>query len=115
MRGKHRWELLLKIPGGHKYYRERLTGRIGVADQSGMYPEDTDDGVLYLDPRGDVTMGRYTISVPVIPEFGDRRLTTIEAAGDCNLLTTHLNVTIVDRHGNRHLPPERIIHHTDAP
>lgn len=45
------WMLTLKVD--HKYFTEfgpeGRTGRIGVADDSGKTPDDTDDGPLYLD------------------------------------------------------------------
>lgn len=43
------WKLLKDFrPDGHAYYADGR-GRVAIADCSGKLPEDTDDGVLYLD------------------------------------------------------------------
>ena len=45
------WTLIKDFrPKGHAYYKDR-TGGVSVADDSGKLPEDTDDGVLYIDDR----------------------------------------------------------------
>lgn len=33
----------------HNYFRDRKTGYIAIADDSGKYPDETDDGILYVD------------------------------------------------------------------
>ena len=44
-----RWSLLASVPRCHRFFQCLSTGRIAMADRSGYYPEQTDDGVLYLD------------------------------------------------------------------
>jgi hypothetical protein len=38
-----------KVNRGHKFFRDQDTGRVAIADWSGDYPHQTDDGVLWLD------------------------------------------------------------------
>ena len=33
----------------HNYFRDRKTGQLAIADDSGQYPDETDDGILYVD------------------------------------------------------------------
>jgi len=73
----NRWELLLKVKGGHRYFAELShvglrTGRIGIADNSGRYPEDTDDGVLVYDPSRVVVLGSQAFRIPVKKDRDDR-------------------------------------------
>ncbi len=53
-----RWLLHLSHAGGHRYFFDLESPldplhpfgpRVGIADESGLYPENTTDGVLYLD------------------------------------------------------------------
>lgn len=34
--------------GGHKLFRSNIDGQVAIADWSGVYPENTDDGILYV-------------------------------------------------------------------
>lgn len=43
------WSLVLKIPNGHRYFRDESSLRIAVADDSGSTPDRTEDGILWLD------------------------------------------------------------------
>ncbi len=47
--GKDRFVPIIKSETGHSYFRDRDTNQIAIADQSGDYPDETDDGVLWLD------------------------------------------------------------------
>ena len=44
------WTCELRIPDGHRYFRDANTGRVAVADGSGATPDRTDDGVLWINP-----------------------------------------------------------------
>ena len=44
----YKWTLLFKTVDGHKYFKDENTGKIAVADDSGHFPDSTDDGVLWL-------------------------------------------------------------------
>jgi len=52
-----RWTMLRKIE--HKFFYELSTGRIAIADDSGSTPETTDHGILFIDPRRPVAIGKY--------------------------------------------------------
>jgi hypothetical protein len=52
------WYFLFKPPGGHKFFRDER-GRIGIADDSGSDPTNTDDGVIYLDRSRPVILFDY--------------------------------------------------------
>lgn len=50
VRGRERWtELETPFRGTRRYFVEKATGRLAAADESGRWPEDTDDGVLWVD------------------------------------------------------------------
>jgi hypothetical protein len=53
------WTLLVQEQDGHKLFRDE-DGRVAVADQSGYYPHQTDDGVLYLTPPTEVIVDLRT-------------------------------------------------------
>lgn len=45
------YDWIFSIPGGHRYFTEVETGRLTLADESGRTPDETDDGVLYIDQQ----------------------------------------------------------------
>jgi hypothetical protein len=66
---------------GHSFWRDEVSGRISVKDMSGDYPDETDDGPLWIDHDrpvqfhfedrlGTADVGRATI--PVIAERDTR-------------------------------------------
>lgn len=72
---KYKWTKIFSIRGGHKYFRDEITKMIAVADDSGSTPDQTDDGVLWLDMSGRrcVTIAtdvnhRTWVTVPLIKE-----------------------------------------------
>lgn len=58
------YELVFKADGCHKYFRDER-GRIVVADESGFFPEQTDDGVLYLDKKRRIQIGDERCYIPL--------------------------------------------------
>jgi len=78
------WRLVLGFRDGHKYFRCRrgdTPGGIGVADQSGHYPHETEDGVLWLDQQRPVlvddTLERLHVFVPLRDDAGNRSTTPV--------------------------------------
>jgi hypothetical protein len=66
---------------GHSFWRDEVSGRVSVKDMSGDYPDETDDGPLWIDldrpvqfhfedRLGTADVGRATI--PVIAERDTR-------------------------------------------
>lgn len=43
-----RWRLLRKCRKNHKWFEDLQSGRIACADYSGNYPDQCDDGVIWL-------------------------------------------------------------------
>lgn len=75
------WSLELAVKDGHKYFRDAASGGIGVADQSGHYPDETEDGVLWLDSGRPVTIeggeGSTHIFVPLRHSDGTKTSTPV--------------------------------------
>jgi hypothetical protein len=67
MSGKYDWNLLFSC--GHKYFLDKNSKKYAVADGSGYFPNETDDGVLWLNTekplRLDLYNGSVFISVPL--------------------------------------------------
>jgi hypothetical protein len=66
---KYDWQLLFSSDG-HKYFLDKLSGKYAVADGSGYFPNETDDGVLWLDLQKPLTLDLWngtfiSVSVPL--------------------------------------------------
>ncbi len=62
--GMQRWAFLFQLSGGHRYFRDRVNGKVAVADNSGNFPDETENGVLYISQNSPVRIGREaTITV----------------------------------------------------
>jgi hypothetical protein len=77
----YKWTRVLSIPNGHRYFRDELSGRVSVCDDSGRKPDHTDDGVLWLDPRRPIVVedlqpgGNARGWIPVTSPSGDQSCT----------------------------------------
>lgn len=84
-----RWPAYMK---GHKLFSAE-NGRIAIADWSGDNPEQTDDGVLWLDPsepmRISLRRGTLCVVVPLLRDNGTNTatVTDIETAEVIRRLT----------------------------
>lgn len=75
------WTLIRRINGGHSYW-QRVDGEIGIADDSGTYPENcepSDNPPLLLDRAKPVVMGEQYAFVPIKHENG--RVSTTPVGG----------------------------------
>ena len=45
----YEWTESLRLPDGHRVFRAGMGRRWAIADNSGDLPENTDDGILWLD------------------------------------------------------------------
>lgn len=87
MADNRRWELVhCSGPDHHKLFRRADTRRLAIADCSGRFPEDTDDGVLWVDDREPMTVkgapsGGLTAFIPLIVERDGRRSRTFSDLG----------------------------------
>lgn len=81
-----RWTILRKVRGNHKWFRCKETGRVACADNSGMYPNQTDDGILWLNKEKPIVMGtedhRIWVSTPVIKANTDEQLHIISGLAE---------------------------------
>jgi hypothetical protein len=71
---KKDWKLIRRIKSGHSYWRREQDGAVGIADDSGTYPEDcepADRPPLLLDRTRPVHLGRDATLVPVKHDDGD--------------------------------------------
>jgi len=58
---KHQWTLLRKVARGHKFYRDEVSGKMAVADYSGRFPHETDDGTLWLKLERPIQIGQFAL------------------------------------------------------
>lgn len=47
----YKWTLLHTLASEHRIFRDENTGQLAIADNSGTYPDRTEDGVLWLAPQ----------------------------------------------------------------
>ena len=68
----YKWGVVQVLPDGHRLFPEHEGDRIAIADKSGREPQDTDDGVLYLDFDRDLSIennnGRASFYIPLKKE-----------------------------------------------
>lgn len=60
------WLLSLKVSRGHRYFTDAETKRVAVADDSGRTPDQTDDGVLWLDTSRPIKLGLEGADIPLL-------------------------------------------------
>lgn len=53
------WTRVACLKGGLRIFRDAHTGQLAVADGSGATPERTEDGVLWIDPKGTATLVKF--------------------------------------------------------
>ena len=62
-----RWEQIFAVPGGHRYHREKATGKVAIADDSGEWPQECDGGPLFVDTGSPLGPDRaWTFAVPLV-------------------------------------------------
>lgn len=45
---RYDWEFLFCVPRCHKWFIDKISGRVAVCDGSGKFPDETHDGVIWL-------------------------------------------------------------------
>ena len=99
--GRWCWEFLFRAPGSLKYFRchqqGSYYGRIACADNSGRYPHETDDGILWVDTDKEIfcvsgnhgNYWDYGFHVPVTKfgEGGYRTSATLPGALELSRIT----------------------------
>lgn len=78
------WTLLETLPSGHRLFSCLGTTRIAIADESGSTPSRTDDGVLWLDHKRNLSVHeeglRQTGFVPLLDNNGEETRTVVDMA-----------------------------------
>lgn len=64
---------------GHKWFRHKC-GQLAVADESGEFPHETENGVLWLDTSREIAIHAGAIHVPVVTD--DRNKTVVIVRSD---------------------------------
>lgn len=86
-----RWKLLRKCYRNHKWFEDMESGRLACADDSGHYPHQTDDGILWLNRERPIIIGeqdgRIWISTPVIKARTDECCAIISGLAEMIYLT----------------------------
>jgi hypothetical protein len=89
MTTKHNWEKIKHIPDGHKFFISRVCGfkapeqcACAIADDSGTNPENTDDGIIWLDFTRPISMGDSGYSIPVRSDSDHKSLVSSPASAE---------------------------------
>jgi len=101
---KYEWTTEEKLPDGHRIFGTVTDGygfRYAIADDSGETPEETNDGVMWLDSSRCLNMStRWAPTIPLLNEKGERSSTITD--GPTVLYLAHsLGWTIGDEVRNR--------------
>jgi hypothetical protein len=93
------------VNGGHAVFRDEA-GRIAIADNSGRFPENTDDGILWVDTghviETDHARGcRVSVRDPKGAEFG-----TVVTTADALWFATTFDMVIQTPSGRRYKAAE---------
>jgi hypothetical protein len=76
-----RFKYIWKAPRGHKFFEDTSNGRLAIADDSGDRPDQTDDGVLWVDPGRPICATRDGgMTLPMEAEGGALSVTFVGAS-----------------------------------
>ena len=82
---KYKWGTVTMLPDGHRLFpKDDDPASIAIADNSGREPQDTDDGVLWLDFNSDLEItkdeGRAIFLIPLVNPNGKKSYSVGDAA-----------------------------------
>ena len=98
----YQWEPVIPLPDGHRLFpiRGNPFKWVAIADDSGRTPEDTDDGVLWLDYERPLMIskdeGREHFSIPLKSDTIGAHTRSISDASTLLYLSATFNWPIVD-------------------
>ena len=78
MADKYKWGTVEVLPDGHRLFPDDFeTTHIAIADDSGREPQDTLDGILWLDFEWNLIISSpdMVYLIPVMDDSGDRHST----------------------------------------
>lgn len=97
---KYQWELLVKVPRGHKFFRDKLSGKISACDDGGTRPQFTDDGPLWIQQDEPIVLqeqypsANMVASVPVIQERTGQRKVILSGPREIMWLVRNLGMSL---------------------
>jgi hypothetical protein len=79
----YKWGIVTILPDGHRIFPDRHSERVAIADNSGLTPQNTDDGILWLDFKRPLILGvdasfdpaREYHGIPVVDQEGNEART----------------------------------------
>lgn len=72
----HTWTRTDRLPDGHRLFYTGDLSKVAIADESGATPENTDDGVLWLDFARPLMLGDDVTAIPVRSDARESRTPT---------------------------------------
>lgn len=93
------WRRVRALPDGHRLFKlEDRDWIIAIADESGETPDQTDDGVLWLDLHRPLVAGPKGCVIPLIDANGSESFTTSDVQ-TLLMLAAEYNWQIVGAYG----------------
>lgn len=101
-----RFQFLFRAPGGHGYWRDNGTidpkGKVAISDDSGATPNETEDGILWLDQNRPILASGTGFYIPLIvpnssnhyKRNGDTFTHTIASPQEARMLVEHFNMKV---------------------
>ena len=62
---KYKWGVVEVLTDGHRLFPEHEGVRFAIADDSGREPQDTDDGILWLDFSRKLMVEKDHVAIPL--------------------------------------------------
>ena len=62
------WNTPIRLPDGHRLFYQQ--DRIAIADNSGRTPDQTSDGVMWLDRSRPLIVSGHNCFIPIVSEEG---------------------------------------------
>lgn len=96
----HQWKMLVKIPRNHKFFRSELTNKVSACDDSGLTPDYTDDGPLWVETDKPIILrqqhdsANMSGSVPVIQDRTGKHQCILSGPREIMWLVRNLGMSI---------------------
>jgi hypothetical protein len=97
------WKLVYGNPDkDHSYWVDRISGRIAIKDESGDYPDKTDDGVLWLDRDRPLVYdpnphGSAYVGIPLLTTWGEENSSVTSLSKAIRIAERfHMNIVVED-------------------
>ena len=96
---KYKWGVVTMLEDGHRMFPEHGSSRIAIADNSGREPQDTDDGILWLDFDWNLIISSPdgVMCIPVKRESDGERFSTVSDISTMLYLSAEFDWPIEDQ------------------